>query len=119
MDQKKLEQFQQKLEKEKKRLQKDLGGIATEDKSLKCNWDAKFPQLGESQEDSATEVEFYDRALPIEQNLELRLCAIENALEKIKKSPKKFGICEKCKKPINEKRLEINPEAQFCTKCGK
>jgi len=49
--------------------------------------------------------------------LELKLKNVDLALEKIKKG--KYGICEKCGKEIEEKRLEVYPEARLCQKCKK
>ncbi len=42
---------------------------------------------------------------------------IEEALERIKIG--KYGICEKCKKEIEEERLEIIPWTRFCSSCSK
>ena len=40
---------------------------------------------------------------------------IEAALKKIKNGT--YGKCERCKKPIEIKRLEVKPEAVYCLKC--
>ena len=45
--------------------------------------------------------------------LEPRYNSIVAALERIKNGT--FGICEICKKEIEEKRLEANPAARTCT----
>ena len=37
----------------------------------------------------------------------------------IKLNNGKYGKCEKCGKPIEEKRLEIMPDATLCISCSK
>ncbi|MGQ9465648.1 MAG: TraR/DksA family transcriptional regulator [bacterium] len=43
------------------------------------------------------------------------LFSIDYALRKIHQG--KYGICEKCGKPIEKRRLKILPYARFCIKC--
>jgi len=120
LDKKLLDQLKEKLEKEKKALEKQLKTFATEDKKLKGDWDTRFPnwngETGSSAlEKEADEVEEYSTLLPIEHSLENRLRGINLALEKIKKS--NYGICENCKKPISIKRLKVFPSARICLRC--
>lgn len=120
MEEKLLQNLKQRLEKKKKELEKILESFAQKDKKLSGDWDTKFPQLngelgGSSLEREADEVEEYSILLPIEHVLELKLKNINLALKKIKKG--KYGICEKCQKPIELKRIKIVPEAKFCKKC--
>ena len=68
-------------------------------------------------EKEADEVEEYSALLPIEYALELKLKNIDLALEKMK--GEKYGICEKCGKEIEERRLEVLPEAKYCLRCKK
>lgn len=108
------------LEKEKKRLVKDLSSFAKKDPKIKGNWMTRFPFLGMSrshQDENAEEIEEYEKLLPIEHSLELRLEDVEAALDKIKKGS--YGQCENCKKKIEIKRLEAIPEARLCLKCSK
>lgn len=120
MEKKTIEQFKERLEKEKKQIEKQLKTFATKDKNVKGDWDTKFPSLngasGSSDlETAADEVEEYNSLLPIEHNLELRLQNINNALDKIKRNT--YGICEKCKKQIPDERLNVYPEAKLCMNC--
>jgi len=123
MNKKLLEKSRQKLEKEKVTIEKELKKFAKKDKKLKGDWDTRFPKWDGSEvgsaalEKAADEVEEYGTLLPIEYNLELKLKNIDLALEKIKRD--KYGTCEKCGKEIDEKRLEVYPEARFCLKCKK
>jgi len=121
MNKKTLKKLKQNLEKEKERTEKMLEGFAKKDEGVPGDWDTRFPSWdgqesgGAALEKAADQVEEYSTLLPIEHNLESRLKNINSALEKIKK--RGYGICEKCKKPINLKRLEISPEAKLCQKC--
>jgi DnaK suppressor protein len=121
MNQKLIKELKEKLEKEKTQIEETLKKIAKKDEKLKGDWNARFPSFngGESGsgllEREADEVEEYSTILPLEYTLELRLKNIDLALEKMRDG--KYGICEKCGKEINEKRLKVVPEAKFCLKC--
>jgi DnaK suppressor protein len=117
-----LLQLKNKLEKEKADLEEELKSFAKKNKRLEGDWNTRFPHFnGESGggilEKAADEVEEYSALLPIEYSLELRLREINLALEKIKK--KKYGVCENCKKPIEDERLKAYPEAKLCSRCLK
>jgi DnaK suppressor protein len=49
--------------------------------------------------------------------LQNRLKDIDGALKKFEQN--KYGICEKCKKDISIKLLEIDPESSLCQHCKK
>ncbi len=57
----------------------------------------------------------HERVVVLEQRLKRDLKEIEAALKKIKNGT--YGKCERCKKPIEIKRLEVKPEAVYCLKC--
>ena len=115
-------QLKKRLEKEKGELEEELKRFAKKDEKLEHDWNTRFPHFdGESGgailEKGADEVEEYSTLLPIEYSLELKLREVNFALERIKKG--KYGICEKCQKPIEIERLKISPEAKLCSKCLK
>lgn len=114
------EDLKVKLEAEKEKLTKELESFAVQDKELKHNWNAQFPnkEKGDDEEeaDDATE---YAQLLSLEQNMEMKLKDVNSALEKIKKEKTgKYGVCENCNKKIEEKRLSAYPEAKLCMKCN-
>lgn len=120
MDKKTQKNLKKKLESEEKRLTKDLRFFAKKDPKIKWNWRTRFPFLGSdrpSKDESAEEVEEYQKFLPLEYTLELRLKDIDEALSRIKNG--NYGDCENCKKKIESRRLEAVPEARLCLKCGK
>lgn len=119
MDKKTQEELKEKLEKEKALIEKQLSGFAKKDPKLVDDWDTRYPQFhGNQLEDEADEVEEYSNRLPVEHSLEVKLRDINIALKKIEKDGK-YGICEKCKNPIDIERLRAYPEARLCTKCKR
>ena len=60
-----------------------------------------------------------DREFDLMQAAKLQdeLDEFEAALNRIKS--KRYGMCEKCQKPIPKARLETVPAARICAPCGK
>lgn len=120
MDKDKLETSKQKLEVEKERLVNELKRFAKPDSNISGDWQTKMPEFDkerseEPNEENADQIEEFENLIALEHNLEARLQEVTQALEKIQKG--KFGICEKCKKLIPEKRLGANPAAKTCLRC--
>jgi DnaK suppressor protein len=120
MDKKLLQELKEKLEKEKATIEKELEKFAKKDEKLKGDWDTRFPQWNgkggsSAMEEEADEVEEYSTLLPIEHSLEKKIHDINSALENIKRG--RYGICRKCRKPIEIERLKIYPEAKTCVRC--
>ena len=112
--------IKKKLEVEKKKLTNDLKSFAKKDPNIQGNWLTRFPFFGtnRSHKDERAEViEEYEKLLPVEHTLELRLQDIEKALVKLKKGG--YGHCETCDKKIRTERLKVVPEASLCLKCGR
>ena len=59
----------------------------------------------------------HEQIVIIEGQLKRDLKEIEDALSKMKKGT--YGICDRCKKPIDPKRLEVKPQAIYCLKCER
>ena len=64
----------------------------------------------DDEEIDKTEEEANRRA--VAQDLQTRLDAIDNALEKIRTG--KYGVCEKCGGQIEHEVLKVDPESRFC-----
>ncbi len=77
----------------------------------------RFPDYGDDEESAVSEVEDYDTNVGIENDLSKDLRATNSALERMKQG--KYGICLKCEKEIESKRLEAYPAASICLKCEK
>jgi len=112
-----IEKLKERLETEKKSLTKELESFADADPKLKHNWDTRYPNREDGDKDEeADEVQEYDNKLSLEYSMELKLKAVDLALEKIEQG--KYGTCEGCGKEIGEERLLACPEAKTCLKCG-
>ena len=55
-------------------------------------------------------------ALELKRRQENQLLRIENAFKRLAKGP--YGLCGKCKKPIEENRLEVFPDTVTCVRCA-
>lgn len=119
MNKKNLKKQKEKLIKEKREIEKILSSFAKKNKEIRGDWKTKFPYFGSEtieQEENADEVEEYDNLLSVEHRLELKLLDIKRALEKIENG-KSYGICEKCGKEIETRKLDVVPETKFCSRC--
>lgn len=56
-------------------------------------------------------------SMELKQRQRDRLKAVIRALDKVEDG--RYGICVRCKTPINEERIEIQPEAAICVKCAE
>jgi DnaK suppressor protein len=113
-----LEELQAKLESEKNSVEKELQNFAKKDDIPKGDWETKYPNREDGdKEEEADELEEYNNLLPVEYSLELKLKDINLALQKMKNGT--YGICENCKKEIEEKRLLACPEAKTCLSCNE
>ena len=55
-------------------------------------------------------------ALELKRRQENQLLRIENAFKRLAKG--QYGLCGKCKKPIEEDRLEVFPDTVTCVRCA-
>ena len=55
-------------------------------------------------------------ALELKRRQENQLLRIENAFKRLAKG--QYGLCGKCKKPIEEDRLEVFPDTVICVRCA-
>lgn len=110
-----IKNYKQQLKIEKDKILKELSNFGIPKTDNPNNFDSFIPSSKLSDEDNALEVSEYLNKLSTESLLENRLKEINQALKKTRT----FGICEKCKKPIETKKLDVNPAADFCINCGK
>jgi len=96
------EQF---IDKQEKRLQKKLKELLTRQKEL-----SKFPDIGDSPDDTAQEASEFEGNLHIKHNVDLLIEEVQAALKRIEKGT--YGIDVKTKQPIERGRLELMPEAK-------
>ncbi len=118
MDEKILQELKNQLEEKKERIIANLESIGNRvkgDDNDEINYNAEFPDYGDSSEDSAVEVADYTKNLSFERGLEGELRDVEAALKKIAEGG--YGICKHCGKQIELERLKIRPESSSCVAC--
>jgi len=101
------------LEKRRAELEKELASSA--EQVAENDYDAKFVDLGDKDDDNAAEVAMFEKNLSMEKTLEISLYNVKKALKKIDEG--NYGICEKCEGSINPERLAAFPSATACMKC--
>ena len=90
---------------DKQRLEKELEDLAPS----KTAWEA------EGADEVADIVEEKINKMAVANVTRGRLKNIKTALTKFKS--RNYGICENCKKEIDVKPLEVNPESKLCREC--
>ena len=113
MNAKFIEERKAALEARVAELRKELATSA--DQVAENDYDAKFVDLGDKDDENAAEVAMFEKNLSMEKTLEVSLYNASKALKKIEKG--NYGICEKCGGPINPERLKAFPSATSCMKC--
>lgn len=107
--------FKEKLETEKKLVEKELEDVGRRNPDNPSDWEAVPEDKDTSQADANTvadSIEEYEDNLAVVSALESRYQEIKIALDKIKDGS--YGLCSVCKKEIDTKRLEANPSASTC-----
>lgn len=113
MNAKFIEERKQELSQRRVEILKELDAGAV--KVTDNDYDAKFVDLGDKEEDNAAEVAMFEKNLSLEKTLEVSLYNVNKALKKIDEGS--YGLCEKCNLPINPDRLKAFPSATACMKC--
>lgn len=114
LDQQTLNELKEKLIQEKKRIEEELGRIAKPAGDAN-NYNTTFDNIGDDEDENATEVEEYTDNLALEAVFEKQLREIIEALEKMEKGT--YGKCEKCQNEIPLERLKAYPAAKTCFNC--
>lgn len=108
----------QQLLAEKARLEEELSRFAHRNpNAATTDFDAEFPNLGDKEDENASEVAQYSDNLSLEGELEKALRDVESALKVIDAG--KYGICKYCGQEIDERRLQARPTSSSCIQCKK
>ena len=105
------------LQDQKVKLESELGKFTKKSSHVSDDFDTKFPEYGDKEDENAAEVAEYINNLPVEEGLEKTLRDVNKSLERIKKGT--YGTCKYCKKQIEEKRLLVRPTSSACVECKK
>jgi DnaK suppressor protein len=113
MDSKILSDIKNKLDEELK---------IAEDRLLEINKQDPFVDTSRLNDNAASDTEAaeeadHDRVAAVKSEVLANIERIKKALAKI--SDGVYGKCEKCGLMIDEKRLEVFPEASFCFECER
>ncbi len=112
-----LDNFKNKLEKEKARLESELSQIGRRNPANPADWEPMPPEMDtrtSEQSELADKFEEMENRSAVELHLEEKLGEVNAALDRIEKG--KYGVCEICGEKIDEKRMEANPAAATCVK---
>lgn len=108
--------FQERLEQEKKLVEKELEKVGRINPDNPSDWEATPPvdrDVSQADENTVADaVEGYEDNVAIVRTLESRYNDIKSGLDKIKHGV--YGNCQVCKKEIETDRLEANPSARTC-----
>jgi len=111
-----LKEFQDQLDEERQKLQERLKQLTAPDEEMF----SKMPDFGSETLDlniEADQIEEIGNILALRQVLENNLKDISEASERIKNDT--YGICQRCQKEIELRRLRIEPTATLCSRCVK
>lgn len=112
-----IAKFRKRLLAEKTRVEQQLRGVEALDESSTAQDElGDLAAYDQHQADSATLTFEREKDMAIEEGLKDELEQIEMALGKIEAGT--YGICDRCKKPIAEPRLEALPYATLCIACA-
>lgn len=107
--------FKEKLEAEKKLLEKEMGDVGRKNPDNPTDWEAvptdDEPQVADENL-AADRIEGYEENAAILNTLETRYQELKEALNRIEKST--YGKCSVCGTEIDVERLEANPSASTC-----
>lgn len=106
-----FEYFRAKLETLVAELEAELEGDEKESEKV-VELDASIGRL--SRMDA---MQSQQMALELRRRKEQQLMRVQNALKRIKRGT--YGVCGKCRQPMPEERLEIQPDAVLCVNCSE
>lgn len=111
-----LQNLNNDLEQEEKKLIDQLNRIANKNPKIKGDFSVRVPNYGDEDDENTQESIDLDKNFAITQELESKLDAIRKTKQKIKEGT--YGKCENCGSEIMPERLKALPEAVKCITCA-
>jgi RNA polymerase-binding transcription factor DksA len=108
LTQEQISHFKEKLLEEKARLESELSLLGK--KVGEGDYETTVHDMGNDEDEAASEVEEYVDNLGVENNLETQLGEVTAALKRIEGGT--YGICEESGQDISVERLEAYPSAR-------
>lgn len=113
-----VEEMRELLLEEKQKLEQELSQFAHRNtKAATTDFDTKFPEYGDDEDENASEIADYSNNLSLENELEKALRDVDSALKRIEEET--YVICKYCKTEISEARLRARPTSTSCIACKK
>ncbi len=113
-----LQEMKVKLEIEKQNLETELSKFSHRNQNpSEIEFKTDFPNIGDKEDENASEVAQFSDNLSLEGELEKGLRDVEKALELIASG--KYGKCKYCNTEIDERRLMARPTSTSCIQCKK
>ncbi|MBI2475008.1 TraR/DksA C4-type zinc finger protein [Candidatus Uhrbacteria bacterium] len=110
--------MKQKLIEEKQGLELELSKFAHRNpKAAETDFSTDFQNLGDKEDENASEVARFSDNLSLEEELEKALRDVESALAMIENGT--YGKCKYCGQEIDERRLSARPTSTSCIQCKK
>jgi RNA polymerase-binding protein DksA len=111
-----LKRFRNILLDEQKRLEEKIHRIDRRNSSASESGEmSELSDYDNHPADTATETESRTKDLAFDENIDILLAAIDEALRKIDHGT--YGTCDRCAGPIKLARLEAIPYATLCIDC--
>lgn len=111
-----IETMKDRLEGERQRLETDLGQLSLL-QSFGEGIKGQNSVHGTHMAEASTETYEKEQRLSLENNLRTLLGEVERALHRVETGV--YGLCEACRQPIEEERLEALPYAGYCLFCAE
>ena len=110
-----IQSIEQKLHERQKQLEGELKQFANKNPHASGDWQARYTDVGRSEDENAAEVTMYSDNLSLERTLEKELRDVLNAISRI--AAGSYGTCRYCSQPIAEQRLLARPTSSACVSC--
>jgi RNA polymerase-binding protein DksA len=111
-----LKQFEKRLVSEREKLMRELEYEGDQISKTQLESSGDLSAYSNHMADQGTETERREITSQILSSRREALFEIDLALKKINQG--KYGLCERCNKPIGKRRLKFLPQARYCIKCS-
>jgi DnaK suppressor protein len=111
-----LKQYEKRLVVEREKLIKELEYESGQISKTQLESSGDLSAYSNHMADQGTETERREITSQILSTRREALFEIDHALQKVNQG--KYGVCERCGKPIAKRRLKILPQARLCIKCS-
>jgi DnaK suppressor protein len=114
---KQIEHLQHRLLRERDRALRSLGQFDELAKQTAEQADSDLYSYSDHIADLGTDSMEREKMLLFASKEGRYLYRVEEALRRLYKDPKTFGLCHSCSNPISFERLDALPHARFCINC--